>query len=143
MHTYQKVKILHQEKVATFGRTPCLLAMLFVVWVQTGCVLNNGISTRADRSTKSLAIQLGVPNCRLSDPLQVDSVFRYARHEGLAVRDPDDLRRRLAEAVEAGSEIRLIDCRAIDGRGLVEGTRYIATIKGGQIEHMDLDEILN
>jgi hypothetical protein len=113
------------------------------VVAQASCATSDEINTRADASTQALALRLGVPGCRLSDPLQVDDILRYARREGMAVRSPIDMKRRLTEGIQSGAEIRLIDCRGVDRRGLVEGARSFAVIMAGKISYVAIDEILN
>jgi hypothetical protein len=54
----------------------------------------------------------------------------------IEVRDPVDLKRRLTESVESGSELRLIDCTSVDRERLVVGMRSIAAIREGKVEYV-------
>jgi hypothetical protein len=133
---------IHTGLVAAFSRALFLILVNFVVATQSACV-GNRVAFPVGAHAKDLALQLDIPGCRLSRPLRVEDVLQYARDEDMPLRDPDDLRRRLEESAQSGSEIRVIDCRRVDRRGLIEGTRYIATIKDGKVEHVVLDEIVN
>jgi hypothetical protein len=119
-----------------------LLTVCVVLIMQCACVTDNEIMTNDDKSTKELALTLGYPNCRLSGPLQIDDVFRYARFEGIHVDSPMALQQQISENMKLGYEIRLIDCTKVIHR-LIEGSKFIAAIHGGEIKQQWLDVTVN
>ena len=143
MHTCCWRKWNHHKGIALVWRVAFLLATGFVVTAQIGCASNDGITTRDDRSTRALALRLGSPGCRLSAPLQAADVLRYARYNGVHLRDPPLLEQQLSEGVRSGSEIRLIDCTTVDRERIVEGSQAIIMIKEGKIEEVVIDQMVD
>ena len=89
------------------------------------------------------ASRLGFAGCRLSGPLQAETVLDYARRENMPIKDTEAVRLKISTKLQARFEVRLIDCRSIDKSGLVEGARYFAAIKDWKIDEIILDEIAN
>jgi len=107
------------------------------------CTVEPGLSMSSDSAANGLSTRLGFPGCRLSDPLQVETVLDYAHRENMAIKDPEGVRLKILAKLQAGSEVRLIDCRSVGRDRLVEGARYIVAIKSWMVEEIILDEITN
>jgi len=97
----------------------------------------------SDSTGEHLATRLGFAGCRLSGPLQAETVLDYARRENMALKDPERARRKITARLQDGSEVRLVDCRSVSKSGLVEGARSVAAIKDWKVEEIIFDEIAN
>lgn len=120
----------------------CLLTVCVVLVMQYACATDNGILISDDKPTKELALTIGYPHCRLSVPLQIDDVFRYARFEGIHVDSPIALQQQISGSMRLGYEIRLIDCTKVV-HTLAEGTKFVAAIHNGDIKQKWLDVTVN
>jgi hypothetical protein len=107
------------------------------------CTVEQKLRMTSDGAGKHLATRLGFPGCRLSGPLQAETVLDYARRENMAIKNAEGVRLKIVARLQAGSEVRLIDCRAVGKGGLVEGARYVAATKDWKVDEIILDEIAN
>src|SRR5882757_4459592 len=87
------VTVAHLKQI--LARVLCLIGASMALTMLHACTLESGVRMTSDSTGEHLATRLGFAGCRLSGPLQAETVLDYARRENMALKDPERARRKI------------------------------------------------